>query len=57
MGIVCLMLKLNLEYGGIRSTTAQPPNHANSAAQQAQQASTPSNALALTGTELFELSN
>lgn len=44
--------KLNVEYGGIKSTTTQPPTHANSVAQnQVQQASTPSNALALPGPE------
>lgn len=51
-GNCILKLKLNAEYGGIRSTTAQPPNHANLAAQQVPQAST---TLALTGIEPFVL--
>ncbi|XP_060218662.1 protein pleiotropic regulatory locus 1 [Lycium barbarum] len=44
--------KLNVEYGGIKGTAAQPSSNAKVAAQnQAQQASAPSNALSLPGPE------
>lgn len=44
------MLKLNVEYGGIKSTTTPVSAHANSGAPtQTQQASAPSNTLALPG--------
>ncbi|XP_052189491.1 protein pleiotropic regulatory locus 1 [Diospyros lotus] len=42
--------KFNVEYGGIKTTSSQPLSHAKSGAQdQAQQASVPTNALALPG--------
>ncbi|CAN4125705.1 unnamed protein product [Withania somnifera] len=44
--------KLNVEYGGIKGTTAQPSSNAKAPVQnQGQQASAPSNALALPGPE------